>query len=90
MEAFRGYLANESGGDTHHERAGGDITRNDGAGRENASSPISTPGASTTPPPTRQARRRVGRQGRTVATSRHGMVIRRDDTGPDEHVVLDD
>ena len=57
----------------------------------NASSPISTPGVSTAPPPTRQARRSIAprsglsRPWRAIVSS---LVVHR--AGPDEHVVLDD
>ncbi len=56
----------------------------------NASSPISTPGVSTAPPPMRQARRSVApRTGALGAVASHRVVVRRDRAGADEHVVLD-
>ena len=57
----------------------------------NASSPTSTPGTSTAPPPIRQARRRVAP--RSVVPSgmpRHRVVVRRHRARADEDVVLDD
>ena len=57
----------------------------------NASSPISTAGQSTAPPPTRAPRRIVGPSISVVPPlgAAHEVVVRRDDAGRDEDVLLE-
>ena len=57
----------------------------------NASSPISTPGQRIAPPPTRAPRRIVGPFDQLVALlgAAHEVVVRRDDAGRDEDVLLE-
>ena len=57
----------------------------------NASSPISTPGHRIAPPPMRAPRRIVGPGHQLVAAlgAAHEVVVRGDDAGRDEHVLLE-
>ena len=57
----------------------------------NASSPTSTPGQITAPPPMRQARRSVGASQRSpFGVAAHGVVVGQRHARADEDVVLDD
>ena len=61
-------LAHDARRHAHHDRAGGTSRVTTAPAATNASSPISTPGVRTAPPPTRQARRSVApRIARVVA-----------------------
>ena len=59
-----GDLADRAGRDAHHDRPGRTSLVTSAPAATNASSPISTPGMSTTPPPTRHARRKTAHRAR--------------------------
>ena len=87
-----GHLADDARRDAHHDLRAAPTSRVTSApAATNASSPISTPGTSTTPPPTRQARRNTAPAQR-LAAARGGPSCRRScvsTPGPEEDVVLD-
>ena len=86
------HLAHDPRGHSHHDRpARARRWSPPRPAATNASSPISTPGVSTAPPPMRQARRRRGAaRGASGSVARHRVVVRRERAGAHEHVVLDD
>ena len=89
-EVLFSHLALPASRHSHHHGAGRTSAQTTAPAAMNASSPISTPGTITTPPPTRQARRNFAplfawsAQCRPIVSS---LAVTT--PGRDEHVVLD-